>query len=107
MQNMQGRTPPEFALTLAFVLQPMDGNRTRLIERVRARFVAPERGSRAMGPMLGFGAFVMTRRQLLGIKERAERPVHDRAIPAPEPQTPAADAGNGHAPDLAEAAPAS
>ena len=31
---------------------------------------------------MGFGVFVMARRQMLGIRDRAERLVRDRAVPA-------------------------
>lgn len=67
-----GRTPQEFAASWAFVLEPLDGDRTRLIERFRVRFEAPAPLFRVIGPIMGFGVFVMVRRQLLGIRERAE-----------------------------------
>jgi hypothetical protein len=54
------------------VLEPRDGGRTRLIERFRVRFEAPAPTFRVIGPLMGFGVFVMLRRQLLGIRERAE-----------------------------------
>jgi hypothetical protein len=38
--------------------------------------------SRLTGPLLGFGVFVMMRRQMLGLKERAERLIQ----PAVEPE---------------------
>jgi hypothetical protein len=67
-----GRTPQDFAASWAFVLEPLDGGRTRLIERFRVRFEAPAPTFRVIGPIMGFGVFVMVRRQLLGIRERAE-----------------------------------
>lgn len=65
----------DFAATWAFELQPRDGGGTRLVERFRIRMEAPgkaERLMRAARGFLGFGVFVMTRRQMLGIKDRAE-----------------------------------
>ena len=70
---MAASMPPEFAVTWAIVLEPLDGGRTRLIERIRGSFGQATPGSRALGPLLGFGIFVMTQRQMLGIKARAER----------------------------------
>jgi hypothetical protein len=65
-------TPPEFAASWAFVLEPADGGSTRLIERFRVSFDAQTRGSRLLGPALGFGVFVMLQRQMVGIARRAE-----------------------------------
>ena len=67
-----GRTPQDFAASWAFVLEPLDGGRTRLIERFRVRFDGAAPAFRLIGPIMGFGVFVMVRRQLLGIRERAE-----------------------------------
>ncbi len=72
----------EFAASWAFVLEPGNSG-TRLIERFRATMApAPSPSGRtAVVPgfarsMLGFGVFVMVRRQMLGIRDRAEgRPV--------------------------------
>lgn len=73
----------DFAASWAFVLEPNADGGTRLIERFRASATAPERPTGrafAIPPfafsMLGFGVFVMIRRQMLGIRDRAEgRPV--------------------------------
>ena len=70
---MEAAVPPEFRATWAFVLEPVEGGRTRLIERFRAWFGAGSTMNPALGPILGFGVFVMMRRQLLGIRQRAER----------------------------------
>jgi len=68
------RTQPQrFRASWAFVLDPTDGNRTRLIERVRVEYPEIAAWNRLTGPLFGVGVFLMTRRQLLGIKERAER----------------------------------
>ena len=71
---MEGTQPTEFAVSWAFVLEP-DGAGTRLVERTRVKFGAGDDRpwTRFTLPLMGFGVFVMMRRQLLGIKERAER----------------------------------
>jgi hypothetical protein len=67
--------PTNFAASWAFVLEPMSGGRTRLIERFRVRFGQSDKPWTAFTlPLIGFGVFLMTRKQMLGIKERAERP---------------------------------
>jgi len=81
-------TPTDFAAVWSFVLEPLEDGRTRLIERVRARFGAGGPGFRFVGPVLGFGVFVMMQRQMLGIRERAIRTAVSR--PAPAPVAPAA-----------------
>ncbi len=73
---MQASMPSEFAVSWAFVLEPLDGDRTRLIERVRGRFGQGTPATRALGPLLGFGVFLMTQRQMVGIRERAEAAPH-------------------------------
>jgi hypothetical protein len=83
----------DFSGSWAFVLEPTASGGTRLIERFRIRMETPEM---APGPtrfarlMLGFGVFVMIRRQMLGIQARAEgRPDHVLpfrfAVPRPQP----------------------
>lgn len=64
--------PPEFAVSWAFALRPDGGSGTILTERIRAAFGPPTPGSRAVGPVLGLGVFLMVRKQMLGIRERAE-----------------------------------
>jgi hypothetical protein len=86
----------DFAASWAFVLEPRDEG-TRLIERFRARMEPPTTGSARAMPlartMLGFGVFVMVRRQMLGIRDRVEgRPVRARAVHAPRLARPAAGA---------------
>ncbi|HYL40973.1 MAG TPA: hypothetical protein VET90_06670 [Candidatus Binatus sp.] len=70
--------PGDFAASWAFVLEPIGDDRTRLVERFRIRMEPA--ASRPVPPfvrtMLGFGVFVMTRRQMLGIRDRVEgRPI--------------------------------
>jgi len=79
------QTPREFAASWAFVLEPLDGGRTRLIERFRVRFGQASPAFRVVGPVMGFGVFVMMQRQMLGIAERAIR-----TAVAPAPSVPAA-----------------
>jgi hypothetical protein len=129
---MQRSMPPEFSVSWAFVLEHLDGGRTRLIERVRLAYGSSTRGTRALGPTLGFGVFLMTRRQMLGLAERATRyaadplahvatttpaaatwlagdvdPQHDLTDVVPTPPTREGPApANGKLPDLKEATPA-
>jgi hypothetical protein len=96
---LETAVPPRFRASWAFLLEPAPGGGTRLIERFRAWFGEETPASKVMGPMLGFGLFVMIRRQLLGIRERAERhPVPPVPAPAPAPADGVAD-GPGIAPD--------
>jgi hypothetical protein len=64
---------PDFRASWAFVLQPLDGDRTRVIERLRAWAPEPSGIQKLALPILGMGVFLMTRKQLLGLKERIER----------------------------------
>ena len=77
------QTPREFAASWAFVLEPLEGGRTRLIERFRVRFGKANPAFRIVGPVMGFGVFVMMRRQMLGIAERAVRTAVAPPVPAP------------------------
>jgi hypothetical protein len=65
---------PGFAASWAFVLRPLDdGRRTRLVERFRVRMPAPEGpAAGVMTNAFGLGVFAMTRKQMLGIRDRAE-----------------------------------
>lgn len=65
---------PGFAASWAFVLRPLDGGRrTRLTERFRVHMPAPEGpAATVLGNAFGFGVFAMTRKQMLGIRDRAE-----------------------------------
>ena len=71
--------PGDFQASWTFVLEPTSGGTTRLIERFRGR-MEPVDGRPAppaiAGKALVFGLFVMVRRQMLGIRDRAEgRPI--------------------------------
>ena len=77
------QTPREFAASWAFVLEPVDGGRTRLIERFRVRFGQASPAFRMVGPVMGFGVFAMMQRQMLGLAERAVRTAVAPPLPAP------------------------
>lgn len=92
MPPMQG-----FAASWAFVLEPLDeGRRSRLIERFRVRMPAPDGPVAAvLGEAFGFGVFAMVRKQMLGIRDRAEAELiaagisaefAERATPAEAPK---------------------
>jgi hypothetical protein len=71
--------PGDFQASWAFVLEPRPEGRTRLIERFRGH-MEPIEGRPTppaiAGKALLFGLFVMVRRQMLGIRDRAEgRPI--------------------------------
>jgi proline iminopeptidase len=80
------QTPREFSASWAFVLEPLDGGRTRLIERFRVRFGQASPAFRFVGPIMGFGVFVMMQRQMLGIAQRAIRTAVAPARPVPADQ---------------------
>ncbi len=63
----------EFRATWAFILEPAPGERTRLIERMRLWADDSGRPQRLAMPFMGLGVFVMTRKHMLGLKERAGR----------------------------------
>jgi hypothetical protein len=110
--SLMRTTPPDFAASWTFVLEPLAGDRTRLIERVRVWFGPGTPLSAVTGSAFGFGVFVMTRKQMLGIRDRVERAARRMAA---EPGEPAASDDkhqhNGHrlvvAEELVEATPAS
>jgi hypothetical protein len=69
-----GAAMPEFKASWVFVLEPTDdGAATRVIERLRAWTPEPSTPQKLALPMFGVGVFLMTRKQLLGLKERIER----------------------------------
>lgn len=90
-------TPPDFAASWTFVLEPLKNDRTRLIERVRVWYGAGTALSAVTGRALGFGVFLMTRRQMLGIRDRVEKLVREGpAQPAEQEVSTKAHARNGH-----------
>ena len=93
------QTPSEFKASWAFVLEPVGPNRTRLIERMRYWGGEGTPASRAALSMLGFGAFVMMQRQMVGIRSRAEQLAVEEELP---PILAAKPGDNGHAADVPE-----
>ena len=71
--SMGDLTMPDFRVSWAFVLEEAPGGGTHLIERFRVRTGEPGLPQRLGMPFMGYGVFVMTRKQMLGIKTRAER----------------------------------
>lgn len=61
-----------FAATWAFYLQPLPGDKTRLVERWKADWSPTLKNTIMMRLFLEPGAFLMERKMLLGIQERAE-----------------------------------
>ena len=69
MPSMSG-----FAASWAFVLEPRDGGtHTRLIERFRLTMAPDQKGGGVARSFMWLGVFVMTRKQMLGIRDRVER----------------------------------
>ena len=64
---------PEFAASWAFYLQPTDDGKTRLVERFRAKTPGSGPATAVLGEIMGTGIVLMTRKQMIGIKERVER----------------------------------
>jgi hypothetical protein len=67
------QTTQDFSASWTFALEPLEGGRTRLIERFRIRFGTSGPAFRVVSPAMGFGVFVMMQRQMLGIRDRAQR----------------------------------
>jgi hypothetical protein len=73
--TMIGASYPEFSASWAFYLRPTDEGKTRLIERFRAKTPGSGPANVVLGEVMGTGIVLMTRKQMLGIKERVERPM--------------------------------
>ena len=67
--------PGRFRASWAFILDPLDDGRTRLVERFRIEYPEAAVWNRVTSPLFDVGVFLMTRRQLLGIKRRAEQSI--------------------------------
>lgn len=76
---MLGATPQQFAASWTFDVEPAGEGRTRLVERVRVRFEDASPGPAILVRFLGVGVFVMMQRQMVGIRDRAEKLARDRA----------------------------
>jgi hypothetical protein len=70
-----------FSVSWAFVLEPLADGRTRLLERFRTRST-PGPATAFVRPLVDQGHFLMTRKQLLGIRERAEAVARTESVPA-------------------------
>ncbi len=64
---------PDFRATWTFVLEPAAGGGSYLIERLRVWSGQGGMAQQLGLPMFGLGVFLMTRKHMLGVKERAER----------------------------------
>jgi hypothetical protein len=72
-EAIPGMAPGDyFAATWAFYLESQPGNRTRLIERWKADWSPSLKNTIFMRLFMEPGAFLMERKMLLGIKQRAE-----------------------------------
>ena len=66
---------PDFAVSWTFFLKPTEDGQTRLIERFRAKAPGNAAAKAVLGEIMGTGIVLMTRKQMLGIKERVESPM--------------------------------
>ncbi|OFW54754.1 MAG: hypothetical protein A2146_01265 [Actinobacteria bacterium RBG_16_67_10] len=106
-ERSENESYPEIKASWAFYLQPEDGT-TRLIERFRAKTPGSGPATAVLGEIMGTGIVLMTRKQMLSIKERVERlelaqtetepttaqpawPAHDLAAAATDETEPMAD----------------
>ncbi len=64
----------DFSASWAFILKPTEDGQTRLIERFRVKGSSGMPASAVMQEMMSTGLVLMARKQMLGIKDRAERP---------------------------------
>ena len=96
-------------VTWSFVLVPIDAASTRLVTRVRFH-IEPTVRERLMLAAVDPAAFVMTRKMLLGIKQRAEALYRSRSGPSRpgtcEPPSAPTSAADGRAPRPRCSAPA-
>ena len=86
LENVQ---PADFAASWAFVVEPLPDGTSRLVERFRVRFGANDKAWLPLTmPFMGFGVFLMMRKQMLGIRDRAEHAL--AGAPGPGGQAPVA-----------------
>jgi hypothetical protein len=86
-QAMAEMELPPYAVSWAFVLEPLGKERTRLTERMRVHIDDISDSQRRGVPLVRMGLFLLMRSQMLGIARRAEqaslaRPVADRGTTA-------------------------
>ncbi|MFV2063211.1 MAG: hypothetical protein ACC726_06815 [Chloroflexota bacterium] len=77
--GMGDKTMPEFRATWTFILEPEAGGKTRLVERFRVWTAEAGLPQKLGMPMMGLGVFAMTRKHMLGVKERAEGAISNGA----------------------------
>jgi len=65
---------PDFSASWAFILKATDDGQTRLVERFRVKSEGRMPAAALMQEMMSTGIVLMARKQMLGIKDRAERP---------------------------------
>jgi hypothetical protein len=65
---------PDFSASWAFILKPTEDGQTRMIERFRVKSQSPMPANAVMQELMSTGIVLMARKQMLGIKDRAERP---------------------------------
>jgi hypothetical protein len=73
-----------FAVSWAFVLEPTEDGQTRLLERFRTT-TTPGPAAAVVTPLIDVGHFLMTRKHMLGIKERAESKLGLTGTSTPQP----------------------
>ncbi len=96
---------PDFSASWAFILNPTDDGQTRLVERFRVKAQGGKMPSATlMQELMSTGIVLMARKQMLGIKDRAERPaiepIEDDGSPltgSHEPQIDIPSLSNGDA----------
>jgi hypothetical protein len=72
-QVMASGFPADFEASWAMVLEPVGDDHSRLVTRFRVRLGEGSPATRMAGPVMGFGVFAMMRKQMLGVRDRAER----------------------------------
>jgi hypothetical protein len=77
-----------FKMSWAFLLEPLPDGRTRLLERFRTT-TTPAPGQAIVAPLIDVGHFLMTRKQMLGIRERVETTTPSEQEPRPAELVPA------------------
>jgi len=79
---------PEFSASWAFYLKPTDDGKTRLIERFRVKTPGNAPANAVLGEVMGTGIILMTRKQMLRIKELVEKPTETPEAEAAAPEVP-------------------
>ena len=72
--TMSMRMGGDFSASWAFILNPTPDGQTRLVERFRVKATGNMPANALMQELMSTGIVLMARKQMLGIKDRAERP---------------------------------